>query len=134
MAEIMRVLRPDGFALLSSPDLEAIARLILDHGLDHVAYTSSAGPITPLDMMFGHSESIARGNTFMSHRTGFTSRSLGTHLADAGFATVLVKRERLDLWALALGRDAEPDDVQHQLALGGLRIFDECETQYLDPA
>ena len=61
-------LKPDGFALITSPDLEAVASLILDHGLDHVAYTSPAGPITPLDMLFGHSASIARGSLSMAHK------------------------------------------------------------------
>src|SRR5665647_349132 len=79
LAEFKRVLKPDGFALITSPDLEAVASLILDHGLDHVAYTSPAGPITPLDMLFGHSDSIASGHLYMAHKTGFTCASLRRH-------------------------------------------------------
>ena len=93
LAEFKRVLKPDGFALITSPDLEAVASLILDSGLDKVAYTSPAGPITPLDMLFGHSASITRGQLYMAHKTGFTGASLGRRFVDAGFATVLVKRE-----------------------------------------
>src|SRR5665213_540831 len=40
-------------------------------------YTSPAGPITPLDMLFGHSDSIASGHLYMAHKTGFTCASLG---------------------------------------------------------
>ena len=61
LAQFKRVLKPNGFALITSPDLEAVAPLILDRGLDQVAYTSPAGHITPLDMLFGHSASIAGG-------------------------------------------------------------------------
>jgi SAM-dependent methyltransferase len=46
LAEFKRVLKPDGFALITSPDLEAVASLILDHGLDHVC-TSAADPSVP---------------------------------------------------------------------------------------
>jgi len=120
LAEFKRVLRPDGFALITLPDLEAVASLVLDHGLEEVAYISPAGPITPLDVIFGHSASITRGQFYMAHRTGFTSASLGRQLADAGFATVLVKREGLDLWALGLMQEADQASVQDDLRSAGL--------------
>ena len=94
LTEFKRVLKPDGFALVTSPDLEAVASLILDRGLDQVAYTSPAGPITPLDMLFGHSASIAGGYPAMAHKTGFTGASLGRRFVDAGFPIVLVKQQR----------------------------------------
>ena len=122
LAEFKRVLRPDGFALITSPDLESIASLVVDHGLDHVAYTSPAGPITPLDMLFGHSASIARGHHYMAHKTGFTAASLGQRFADAGFPTVLVKRDRLDLWVLGLMREADQASIQSKLVAVGLDI------------
>ena len=75
LAEFKRVLRPEGFALITLPDLEAVAALIVDHGLDHVAYTAAAGPITALDMLFGHVGSVTRGLLHMAHNTGFTSAS-----------------------------------------------------------
>ena len=58
LTEFRRVLKPTGFALVTCPDLEAIASLILTKGPDVVAYVSPAGPITPLDMLFGHCASI----------------------------------------------------------------------------
>src|SRR5215469_1454742 len=97
LSEFRRILKIDGFALISSPDIESIAAMILEHGLDHVAYTSPIGPITPHDMLFGHSASIKRGRTFMAHNTGFTCSSLGQLLVDAGFAVVLAKQERFAL-------------------------------------
>jgi len=122
LAEFKRVLKPGGFALITLPELEAVASLVLDQGLDEVAYVSPAGPITPRDMIFGHSPSVTRGQFYMAHKTGFTSASLGRQLADAGFATVLVKREWLDLWALGLMQEADQASVQDDLRSAGLDL------------
>jgi SAM-dependent methyltransferase len=126
LSEFRRVLRPDGFALINSPDLEAIAALLLKSGLDHVAYTAPAGPITTLDLLFGHTSSIARGQVHMAHKSGFTCASLGQRLIDAGFPTVLVKNDRVDLWAVALMEQADKASIQRQLAQAGLDMFDEA--------
>jgi predicted SAM-dependent methyltransferase len=127
LAEFKRVLKPDGFALITSPDLEAVASLILGSGLDKVAYTSPAGPITPLDMLFGHSASITRGQLYMAHKTGFTCASLGRYFVDAGFPIVLVKREQLDLWALGLMPEADQAGIQGNLLAAGLDIFEQAD-------
>lgn len=127
LTEFRRILKPDGFALITSPDLEAVATLILDHGLDHVAYTSPAGPITPLDMLFGHSDSIARGRVSMAHKSGFTCASLGQRFVDAGFPVAVVKREKFDLWALGLMEEADQASIQSQLLAAGLDIFEQAD-------
>ncbi|MGP0095002.1 MAG: class I SAM-dependent methyltransferase [Xanthobacteraceae bacterium] len=127
LSEVHRILKQDGFALITSPDIETAASLIVEHGLHHVAYQSAAGPITPHDILFGHSASIARGNHFMSHKTGFTCARLGELLLDAGFTTVLVKREKFDLWALALREHADQEAVQRQLLLAGIDLSDRPE-------
>lgn len=127
LAEFKRVLKPDGFALITCPDLEVVADLVVKHGLDHVAYTSPMGPITTLDMIFGHSPSIARGKTFMSHNTGFTCARLGQSLLDAGFATALAKREGFDLWAVGLMEQADKTAIQEMLLAAGLDMYDDPE-------
>lgn len=102
LAEFKRVVKPDGFVLISLPDLRAIARLIADDHLTEPLYDSAAGPISPLDMLFGHQASLAQGNHYMAHRTGFTGRTLGQALLDAGFAEVRVyEGQRWDLLAVA---------------------------------
>lgn len=120
LAEFRRVLKADGFALITCPDLEAVATLILQRGLDHHAYVSPMGPITPHDMLFGHSPSLSQGHIFMSHNTGFTCASLGQRLADAGFPMVLVKRDNVDLWAVALMPAADKTTIQRTLKGCGL--------------
>jgi SAM-dependent methyltransferase len=127
LAEFRRVLKSDGFALVTSPDLETVASLIRDGGLNQVAYTSPAGPITPLDMLFGHSESIARGHLAMAHNTGFTCVSLGRCFVDAGFPIVLVKQDRFDLWALGLMQDADQASIQRKLVATGLDLSEQVD-------
>jgi SAM-dependent methyltransferase len=127
LAEFRRVLKPEGFALITSPDLESVASWMLEHGLDQVLYTSAAGPITPHDIFFGHSSSIALGKRFMAHKTGFTCALLGQRLLDAGFPIVLAKRERLDLWAMALMENVDKSKLQHQCKAAGLDMFDEVD-------
>jgi SAM-dependent methyltransferase len=120
LAEFRRVLKPHGYAIITSPDLEAVATLLLEQGLDCVAYVSPSGPITPRDMLFGHGDSIAHGRHAMAHRTGFTCASLGALLLEAGFPVVMGKRERFDLWMLALMEKADRAEIVAELREAGL--------------
>jgi len=100
LAEFLRVLKPHGLLLLTLPDLQQVARLVAEDRLEDSAYISQSGPITPLDMIFGHTASLARGNQFMAHRTGFTARSLHKLLIEAGFVEVSLRQgSSFDLWA-----------------------------------
>jgi len=101
LSEFYRVLRPSGFARIVVPNLQVIARLVAEDKLEDVAYRSPSGPITPLDMLYGHRASIARGNVFMAHRTGFTPRTLTTALTAAGFARVSVSEKGFAIYAHA---------------------------------
>lgn len=102
LAEFHRVLRPGGFALIATPDLQQAASLIAAGQLEEAAYLSAAGPIAPLDILYGFRPSIAAGNSFMGHRTGFTDASLQRALLAAGFASAQVIRDgHFALWATA---------------------------------
>lgn len=102
LREFRRVLRPGGFALVTVPDLQRAAALVAQDRLDEPAYLSPAGPIAPLDMLYGHGAAIAGGNAFMAHRTGFTARTLEAALVAAGFDAVRVVRDdHFALWATA---------------------------------
>ncbi len=72
LGEFVRVLRPGGRLLLTLPDLQSVAELVVKDQLEAEAYTSPSGPITPLDMIFGHGASLARGIVIMAHKCGFT--------------------------------------------------------------
>ena len=101
LGEFARVLKPGGVVLLTMPDLQRVAELIVQDKLDEPAYVSPAGPIAPLDILYGHRPQIAMGNVFMAHRTGFTARTLSQVLVNAGFDRVKVERGKsYDLWAV----------------------------------
>jgi len=103
LAEFLRVLKPSGVAVITCPDLQTVCALVADNKLNDAAYNSAAGPVTPLDILYGHSAAVAAGHHFMAHKTGFTEKSLSQALQTAGFQSIASKRRSsgLDLWALA---------------------------------
>ena len=103
LSEFKRVLNEDGFLILTCPDLQEVAKLVAEDKLLEPAYTSPAGPIAPLDILYGFRPSIADGNTYMAHRCGFTETVLRGTLAANGFASVATMRRpaAFDLWAIA---------------------------------
>ncbi len=108
LREFWRVLRPGGMALVTMPDLQEIAALVAEGKLEETAYMSPAGPIAPLDMLYGHRASIERGNIFMAHKTGFTAQTLGQKLHNAGFANIQLQRGNFALWAWGVKPGAPP--------------------------
>lgn len=101
LAEFRRVLRLHGFALIFVPDLQFVFEFLRTHDLEAPIYTSSAGPVTGLDMIYGHRESIMGGNRFMAHHTGFTPGTLEKKLIEAGFRNVEVRAQERDVVGLA---------------------------------
>lgn len=103
LSEIYRILKKGGFLVMNVPDLAEVAKMVLLGRADEVLYQSQAGPVRPIDMMFGHQSSIQRGNRFMAHRTGFTADRLQTFCVQAGFADVRIRQGHLwDLWLVAV--------------------------------
>ena len=62
LAEFKRVLRDDGFVVITCPDLQSVAALVANDKLTEPAYQSPAGPIAPLDMLYGLRSAMANGN------------------------------------------------------------------------
>ncbi|WP_188261085.1 class I SAM-dependent methyltransferase [Azospirillum tabaci] len=92
LREFLRVLRPGGQLLLAVPDLQAVARLVAADRTDEPLYRTDGRPIYPLDALYGYEPALAGGNRFMAHRTGFTPRTLGKALQDAGFESFAMWR------------------------------------------
>ena len=119
LKEFLRVLKPDGFLVVTCPDLQSVCALIADDKLTEPAYTSPAGPIAPLDILYGHRASLAQGNLYMAHCCGFTQRVLTGTLQASGFASVAAARRAepfFDLWAVA-SKSALAADLLRQLAV-----------------
>ena len=115
LAEFLRVLRPGGRLVLTTPDLEAVSEALSKTGLEEPILKACIGMIDPLDMIYGHGESIEQGAKAMAHHTGFTSASLEAHLERAGFTEIFV--------------DGNPLRLQGSRILGDIR---ETRTIYLE--
>jgi len=114
LAEFKRVLKPDGFCVITCPDIQTVCELVAQDKLMEAAYQSPAGPITPLDILYGHTSSIRDGNTYMAHRCGFTQSSLSTVLKQSGFGSVAAMRgpQSFDLWGIASKRRRIEDEMR----------------------
>jgi len=120
LGEFLRVLDDQGFAVITCPDLQSVCALVAEDKLTEPAYTAPAGPIAPLDILYGHRPPMARGNLYMAHRCGFTEKVLRGTLQAAGFKSVATmargRAPYFDLWALA-SKPARDEAALRQLAL-----------------
>lgn len=118
-AEFLRVLKPQGFFVVTCPDLQSVCKLVAKDKLTEPAYNSPAGPISPLDILYGHRPSMAKGNLYMAHRCGFTQQVLDGTLRYCGFQTVATmargRAPYFDLFALA-SKSARIEEEMRQLA------------------
>ena len=104
MKEFLRVLKPQGYAVITCPDLQAAAEMIAQDKLMDTAYTTGSGMVvTPFDIVYSHREYTGRDKPYMAHHCGFTLKVLNGTLRSNGFASVAGKRRArgLDLWVVA---------------------------------
>lgn len=116
--ECLRVLKPEGFLAVTCPDLQSVCQLVAEDKLTEAAYVSPAGPIAPLDIIYGFRRPMAHGNLYMAHRCGFTQKVLTGTLQAAGFAAIAMRRREhpyYDLWAVA-SKSARSEETIRTLA------------------
>ena len=114
LAEFVRVLKPDGRLLVTCPDLQSVCARVAQGELASPLYESDAGPISALDIMYGHRRAMAAGNLFMAHRCGFTLQVLADTLQACGFPRTagIARPEAFDLWAVASKAALNDDDIR----------------------
>ena len=103
-------------AAAKTPNLDRLARdytstLISGSGLDveDTLYTSPAGPISVLDVIYGLGRQIeSSGVDFYAHKTGFSNRSLIRVLRQAGFPHTFSALGNLEINTVAF---VEPPDT-----------------------
>lgn len=119
LAEFRRVLKPEGFMVVTCPDLESVCKSVGEGRLTEPLYHSPGGPISPLDILYGHTAAIARGEIYMAHKTGFTRKTLGAVGQAAGFASLAVRArpEKYDLWMVATKAPVSNDRLVELLKL-----------------
>ena len=115
LEEFLRVLTPGGFAVITCPDLQSVCKLVAEDKLLDPAYTSPAGAITPLDILYGHRPSLQKGNFYMAHKCGFTLNVLISVLKNKGFSSVAgMRRDRpfFDLFVIGFKSNLSEEQVR----------------------
>lgn len=118
LQEFLRVLAPEGFAVITCPDLQSLGEAIAAGRLEDPLYVSPAGPVAPIDILYGHRGAIARGHHYMAHRIGFTRKTLLEALGRAGFGSAGVRPKRegsVNLWAVGTKRQVAREEIQSLL-------------------
>jgi SAM-dependent methyltransferase len=117
LAEFVRVLKDDGLLLITCPDLQSVCARVARGELASPLYESDSGPISALDILYGHRGAMGAGNLYMAHRCGFTLDVLANTLQACGFARSvgLARPAVFDLWMLA-SKTALSDEAMRALA------------------
>lgn len=85
LAGFHRVLKPGGLLTIIVPDIEDA------RPTEEVLFVTTAGPITGLDLIYGHRPSLD-DQPYMAHRSGFTAELLTNALKGAGFGEIHANR------------------------------------------
>ena len=105
------VLKPGGFAQILVPDLMELMRRTVQGNLDleEQLYLSNAGPIAPLDVIYGLGRQIeTSGADFYAHKTGFSAQSLTRAVEKAGFGPNFAKVGDLEINLIAFKGPPDP--------------------------
>ena len=86
LSEFWRVLKIQGHCIIFVPDLEGI------QANEVVLYHDQTGPITGLDLIYGHRRNML-AQPHMAHHNGFTKTTLTEALYNAGFTQAECSRQ-----------------------------------------
>ena len=116
--EFKRVLKDDGFLILTCPDIKPICEAIANGKVNQVLYDSKSGPIYPLDVLYGFQKSIAGGDHFMAHKFGFTPETLELVIKESNFKSFCVgqSKKTISLWLIAYNNiEVNPETLFNEL-------------------
>lgn len=121
-AEIHRILKADGVAIISVPDVQTVAQYVSTDRMHETIYESESGPVTAHDVIYGFGPELARGHFHMAHRSGFTPTLMLERLKAAGFPDyAVIRRPSLELVGVAVKQawrsEAERAALFEQFAL-----------------
>ena len=85
LGEFYRVLKEDGIVYIRCPDIQLISEAVINDQLLEALYESPAGPISPIDIIYGNRQEIVEGNEYMAKKCGFTYSVLNMAFSEAGF-------------------------------------------------
>jgi predicted SAM-dependent methyltransferase len=110
-----RILDSEGELFIEVPDLKVCAEAIIKGNFNKTLYESPAGPITPMDMIYGHAKHIAAGNHYMAHKIGFTAEVLLATLKACGFKSVIVMSSDYSLHCVAKKGEGLEEDLKKRV-------------------
>ena len=112
--EFYRVLKADGMVVVICPDLQSVCESVVIDKLIDPLYISPEGPISPLDIIYGHGQAIKHGNEYMANKCGFTYSVLDNFFADVGFETRYGgrRKQQWDLFIVAFKQAKTEDDAK----------------------
>lgn len=107
----MRVLKPNGCAIVIVPDLGAIADRIKDGLLEPVREYNNCS-LAPIDFIFGGREYHARDGIGQLHKTGFTSKSMGQILNNLGIKSY-IREQNFQVFAVCYKDEIDTEILNH---------------------
>jgi SAM-dependent methyltransferase len=118
LAQILRILKDDGYFVVTCADIQSACALVAQDKLLEPAYESAAGPVAPIDILYGFRPALAAGYERHACKCGFTSRSLLGTLAQAGFGTIWSARNAATFTLAALAsKQARSEEFLKELAV-----------------
>ena len=114
LREFYRVLKEDGMVVITCPDLQSVCKAVVQDKLLEPLYESDIGPISPIDILYGHRGFIAQGNEYMAHKGGFTYSVLDKAFYEAGFKIRYGGRRPAawDLFIVAFKQDKSDEEIK----------------------
>jgi len=95
--DLLRITKPEGVIRIIVPNLKALGAEIAKGNLLGALYMSGEGPISVIDILYGHRASVANGKEMMRHRSGFTKDSMSELLSGMGVANYSIEEVGLDI-------------------------------------
>ena len=114
LREFYRVLKEDGMVVITCPDLQSVCKAVVQDKLLEPLYESDIGPISTIDILYGHRGFIAQGNEYMAHKGGFTYSTLDKAFYEAGFKIRYGGRRPADwdLFLVALKQEKSDEEIK----------------------
>jgi ubiquinone/menaquinone biosynthesis C-methylase UbiE len=115
LKEFFRVLKDDGIVVITCPDLQSVCEAVVQDKLMEPLYESPAGPISPIDILYGYRKDIERGLEYMAHKGGFTYSSLNSSFFEAGFKARYggrVQEGEYNLFLVAFKQEVPEEEIK----------------------
>lgn len=112
----LHILKDDGWAMILVPNMEELMQIVAAGHVDLAdpLYHIEAGPICPLDVIYGWRKEIEEsGVDFYAHRTGFSRRSLSRVLKSVGFKKIYTVFGHLEVISIAFKNEPTPEQIKH---------------------